>query len=260
MKYQWGFLLGDLAVALIAAGWWLYNGRVRERIPSHESMDDPEVAQAFGRVATIPPMRLLRWFVARRALGMTASGEAVDVGCGPGHLAIDLARRARGLHVTGIDLSDEVLTQGRDNAQRAGVADRVSFHRGDAQQIPFPDASLDLVVTTLSLHHWSDPVAVLDEIARVLRPGGSFLVFDLRRDMAAPFWLLVWFVTRVVGPAALRRVNEPLSSRDAAYTAQEAARLAAESLGAENLSAQSRMSGWRVTRGPAWLTIEGTGE
>jgi len=246
MNHEWRFLFGGLAGAL-AAGWWLYNGRPRERIPSHESMDDPGVARAYGWVATVPPMRLLRWFVARRAVGMTGSGQAVDLGCGPGRLVIELARRSPGLHVTGIDLSDEMLDQGQDNARRAGVADRVSFRRGDAQQIPFPDASLHLVVSTLSLHHWSDPVAVLDEIARVLRPGGSFLVFDLRRDMAAPFWLLLWFVTHVVVPAALRRVNEPLSSRNAAYTSQKAARFAE----------QSRLSGWRVTRGPVWLTIEG---
>ncbi|MGA9350639.1 MAG: class I SAM-dependent methyltransferase [Anaerolineae bacterium] len=179
---------------------------------------------------------------------MTRRGEAADLGCGPGQLVIELAQRSPGLHVTGIDLSDEMIARGQDNARRARVADRVSFRRGDAQQIPFPDASLHLVVSTLSLHHWSDPVAVLDEIARVLRPGGSFLIFDLRRDMAAPCWLLLWFVTHVVVPAALRRVNEPLGSRNAAYTPQEAARLAE----------QSCLSGWRVTRGLLWLTIEGT--
>jgi len=260
MKHKWKFLFGGLAGALVAAGWWLYNGRPRERIPSRESVDDPEAARAYGWVATMPQMQLLRWFVAHRAVGMTRRGEAADLGCGPGQLVIELARRSPGLHVTGIDLSEEMLAQGQENARRAGVAERVSFRQGDAQQIPFPDASLDLVVSTLSLHHWSDPVAVLDEIARVLRPGGSFLIFDLRRDMAAPFWLLLWFVTHVVAPAALRRVNEPLGSRNAAYTPQEAARLAAESLAAENLAGQSRLSGWRVTCGPLWLTIEGTGE
>ena len=77
--------------------------------------------------------------------------------------------------------------------------------------------------------------------------GGSFLVFDLRRDMAPPFYLLIWFATRFVVPSTLRRVNEPLSSRDAAFTPQEAATLAG----------QSQLAGWRVTRGPLWLTIEG---
>jgi ubiquinone/menaquinone biosynthesis C-methylase UbiE len=253
MKHERRFLLGNLAVALGAAAWWLYDGRPRDRTPTQESLDDPKVARAYGWVATMPPMRLLRWFVVDRAVAMTRRGAAADLGCGPGQLVIELVRRAPGLHVTGIDLSEEMIARGQDKAHRAGVADRVSFRRGDARQIPFPDASLDLVISTLSLHHWSDPVAVLDEIARVLRPGGSFLVFDLRRDMIAPCWLLLWFATHVIVPASLRRVNEPLSSRNAAYTPQEAARLAAESL-----ATQSRLSGWRVTGGPMWLTIEGT--
>jgi ubiquinone/menaquinone biosynthesis C-methylase UbiE len=241
-----------LASALIAAAWWLYDGRPRERIPSFESLDDPKVARAYGWVATSPPMQLFRWFVAHRAVRMTNRGEAADLGCGPGQLVIELARRAPGLHVTGIDLAEEMIARGQDKARRTGISERVSFRRGNAQQIPFPGASLDLVVSTLSLHHWSDPVAVLDEVARVLRPGGSFLIFDLRRDMAAPCWLLLWFATHVIVPAALRRVNEPLNSRNAAYTPQEAARLAAESL-----ATQSHLSSWRVTRGPLWLTIEG---
>jgi len=247
MKRKSACLFGSLVVAALTAAGWLYSRRPQERIPGREGLDDPEVARAFTRVAAMPQMRLLRRFVARRAVGMTARGEAVDLGCGPGHLAVELARRAPGLHVTGVDLSDELLAQGVDYARRAGVGDRVSFKKGDARQIPFPDGSLDLVLSTLSLHHWSDPVAVLDEVARVLRPSGSFLIFDLRRDMAAPVWLLLWFATRFVVPSALRRVNEPLASRDAAYTPEEAAQLAE----------QSRLSGWRVTCGPLWLTIEG---
>jgi ubiquinone/menaquinone biosynthesis C-methylase UbiE len=236
-----------LTAAILLAAWRVYSRRSRERVVSHEGLDDPDVAQAFNRIATLPQMRLLRWFVARRAVVMVQAGQAADLGSGPGHLVIRLAQAAPGLQVTGIDLSDEMLVEAEQHARRSGLEDRIAFKKGDVAQIPFPDDSLDLVVSTLSLHHWSDPVGTLDEIARVLRPGGSFLVFDLRRDMAAPFYLLLWFVTRCVVPRALRRVNEPLGSRDAAFTPQEAA----------NLAAQSHLTGWRVTRGPLWLTIEG---
>lgn len=248
MQYRRAWGCGGLLAGALAAAAWLYTGRPRERVPGHEGLDDPEVAKAFNRVATLPHMRLLRRFVARRAARMVQHGEAADLGCGPGHLVFQLARQAPGLHVTGVDLSDEMLAQADRYAERSGVRRRVSFEKGDVQQTPFPDASLDLVVSTLSLHHWSNPIAVLNEIARVLRPGGSFLVFDLRRDLSAPAWVLLWFVTHFVVPAALRRANEPLSSRNAAYTPEEAAQLAQ----------QSRLDGWRIACGPQWLAIQGT--
>ena len=267
MRRKRAFFLGGAAAILITAGWRQYSRRPRERVPSHdEGLDDPAVALAFNKIAALPHMRLLRWFVARRAAQMTQRGQAVDLGCGPGHLVIELARQAPGLQVTGIDLSDEMLERAEELAARSGVAGRqtipqglhaprggtepaagrVSFQKGDVLQILFPDNSLDLVVSTLSLHHWSRPAAVLDEIARVLRPGGSFLIFDLRRDMAMPFWLLMWFVTNLIVPSALRRVNEPLGSRDAAYTPQEA----------EALAEQSQLDNWRVVAGPLWLIME----
>jgi ubiquinone/menaquinone biosynthesis C-methylase UbiE len=232
---------------LLAAAWRLYSRRPRKRIPVHEALDDPEVAEAFNRVALMPQMGVLRRYVARRAIKMTDRGAAVDLGCGPGYLVVELARRAPELHVTGVDLSDEMLVEAEDYAQRQDMAQAVSFRKGNVQQIPFADDSLDLVVSTLSLHHWSDPVAVLDEIDRALRPGGSFLIFDLRRDLSAPAWLLLWIVTGFLVEAALRRANEPLASRNAAYTPLEARKLAE----------QSRLQGWRVIRGPVWLIIEG---
>mgnify|MGYP001829242030 CR=1 FL=1 len=248
-------LLGGMAGAILLGAWGVYSRRSRERVVSHEGLGDPEVAQAFNRIALLPQMRLLRWYVARRAVAMVQSGQAADLGSGPGHLVIKLAQAAPGLQVTGVDLSDEMLVEAGRYARRSGLEERVAFKKGDVARIPFPDNSLDLVVSTLSLHHWSDPVGVLDEIARVLRrpepaegrPGGSFMIFDLRRDMTAPFYLLLWFVTRCIVPKALRKVNEPLGSRDAAFTVQEAAHLAG----------QSHLAGWRVTHGPLWLTIEG---
>jgi ubiquinone/menaquinone biosynthesis C-methylase UbiE len=240
--------IGGLAAALLLAASQVYRRRARERIVSHEGLDDPDVAQAFNRIATLPHMRLLRWLVIRRAVTLQRTGQAVDLGSGPGYLVIEMARAASGLHVTGIDLSDEMLDEAEKHALRTGMPDRIAFKKGDVAHIPFPDDSLDLVVSTLSLHHWGDPVGVLDEIARVLRPGGSFVVFDLRRDMPAPFYVLLWTVTRCIVPRALRRVNEPLGSRDAAFTLHEAA----------DLAAQSQLTGWRVVRGPLWLFVEGS--
>jgi ubiquinone/menaquinone biosynthesis C-methylase UbiE len=246
---------GVLAFGFLAAGWMLYERRPRERVAGHEGIDDPEIAAGFNWVARMPQMYLLRWYVARRAVALREQGKAADLGCGPGLLVAELARQAPELHVTGVDLADEMLELAEQTARDAGLGERASFKKGDVRRLPFPDGSLDLVVSTLSLHHWSDPVAALDEVARVLRPadpergspGGAFLIFDLRRDLALPVWLLLWFATHAVVPPALRRANEPLASRDASYTPDEAARLASA----------SRLTGWRVTSGPLWLMIEG---
>jgi ubiquinone/menaquinone biosynthesis C-methylase UbiE len=170
-------------------------------------------------------------------------------------LVAELVRQAPGLHVTGVDLADEMLAEAEETARRMGLGGRAAFKKGDVQRMPFPDGSLDLVVSTLSLHHWIDPSVVFDEVARVLRPpdpergipGGAFVIFDLRRDLAIPFWVLLWFVTHVIVPPALRRANEPLASRDAAYTPSEAAKLAQ----------RSQLTGWRVSCGPLWLVVEG---
>ncbi len=232
---------------LMGVGAWLYHHRPRERIRSHESLDDPDIAKAFGAVSTKLPWKLLRWYIARRALSLKNQGRAVDIGCGPGYLVALLAKNSMGLHVTGLDLSEEMLEQALAHTQAVGVENKVVFKIGDAGQLPFEDHSVDLVVSSLSLHHWWDPIDVMNEIARVLRPGGAFLIFDIRRDLAAPLWLFLWFITHFIVPDPLRRVNEPLSSRDAAYTCEEAG----------DLLKKSELENGVVVCRPGWLMIEG---
>jgi SAM-dependent methyltransferase len=107
-------------------------------------------------------------------------GRVLEVGCGPGRLSIRLARR-HGLDVTGLDLDPAMIQRARANAHRWGPGGlRPSFLVGDVASMALPDASFDLVVSTLSMHHWADPGAGLAEIGRVLRPGGRALVWDLR--------------------------------------------------------------------------------
>jgi SAM-dependent methyltransferase len=107
--------------------------------------------------------------------------RVLEVGCGPGRLSILLASRY-GLDVTGLDLDPAMIERAIANAERSGDGGgrRPSFVVGDVSSLAFPDGSIDLVVSTLSMHHWADPTAGLAEICRVLSPGGRPLVWDSR--------------------------------------------------------------------------------
>jgi SAM-dependent methyltransferase len=107
--------------------------------------------------------------------------RVLEVGCGPGHLSIRLARQ-HGLEVTGLDLDSAMISRARANADRPGGGHqpRPSLLVGDVAALAFPDQSFDLVVSTLSMHHWADPTAGLAEIGRVLRPGARALIWDFR--------------------------------------------------------------------------------
>ena len=105
--------------------------------------------------------------------------RVLEVGCGPGRLSILLAHR-HGLRVTGLDLDPEMIELARANATATSDGDTPSFEVGNASALSFPDESFDLVVSTLSMHHWTDVRAALSEIGRVLRPNGRALVWDLR--------------------------------------------------------------------------------
>jgi SAM-dependent methyltransferase len=107
--------------------------------------------------------------------------RVLEVGCGPGHLLIQLARHHR-LEVTGLDLDPAMIARARANSRRAETGDqrRPAFLVGDVAALAFPDRSFDLVLSTLSMHHWADPAAGLAEIGRVLRPGARALIWDFR--------------------------------------------------------------------------------
>jgi SAM-dependent methyltransferase len=109
-----------------------------------------------------------------------AGARVLEVGCGPGQLSLRLARQ-HGLEVTGLDLDPAMIARAQAATDRPGTGERrPSFLVGDVAALAFPDRSFDLVVSTLSMHHWADPAAGLAEIGHVLRPDARALVWDLR--------------------------------------------------------------------------------
>lgn len=102
--------------------------------------------------------------------------EAVlDIGCGTGHTALAFARRAG--RVEALDLTDEMLAQGRRLAAERGLSN-LCFREGDVAALPYGDASFDVVTSRLSAHHYAQPDLAVREAARVLRPGGIVLLVD----------------------------------------------------------------------------------
>ena len=89
---------------------------------------------------------------------------------------MEISHRLREARIVGIDVSPSMLLWAGRHATTDG---RLRFLVGDAANLPFDDASVDVVVSTLSMHHWSDPADVFAEIARVLRPDGVALIYDL---------------------------------------------------------------------------------
>ena len=111
---------------------------------------------------------------------MPEISAVLEIGSGPGELAIEIARRLPGGEVVGIDLAQAMIDRAAEHARVAGMDEHVRFGLADAAKLPLAEASFDVVVSTLSMHHWSDPAAVFGEIGRVLRPGGIALIYDLR--------------------------------------------------------------------------------
>lgn len=108
-----------------------------------------------------------------------AGSHILEVAPGPGYLAIELAQEGA-YAVTGLDISKSFVDIAQTNARQAGVT--VDFRQGNASAMPFAAATFDFVVCCAAFKNFTEPVAAIEEMARVLNPGGQALINDLRKD------------------------------------------------------------------------------
>jgi ubiquinone/menaquinone biosynthesis C-methylase UbiE len=149
------------------------------------------------RFKLVPEMegRTARWYARQRSSGdqMEAyragaaklaeefpdGNDVLEVAPGPGFHAIELARTGR-FRVTGLDISRTFVELANDRARQAGVD--VDFRQGDVAAMPFAAESFDLVVCQAAFKNFTQPGDALDEMHRALRPGGTAIIQDMRRD------------------------------------------------------------------------------
>jgi demethylmenaquinone methyltransferase / 2-methoxy-6-polyprenyl-1,4-benzoquinol methylase len=127
--------------------------------------------------------------------------RVLDVACGTAGASLQLADRTKA-QIVGIDITEEMLHQGRRNIDRAGKNDRIQLIAGRGQQLPFVDAEFDALTFTYLLRYVDDPQSTLDEMARVVKPGGvaASLEFLLPPSRFWRFWW--WGYTRLILPMA----------------------------------------------------------
>lgn len=199
-----GFRRGLLVGGVIAFLWTVLGNRRRRTSIA---------AWAIGRLETVPfpATRIYSWAagrlmrdvyraVAEDVVSEARSGELLELGGGPGYLAVEMAARARDLQITAMDLSGDMVLLAESRVHYAGLGKQVKVIHGDAKDIPFEDGSFDFVVSLGGLHHWIAPELVLSEVYRVLKRGGKAWIYDVRRETPEE----AWEVARQGLPALLR--------------------------------------------------------
>ncbi|MCZ7674961.1 MAG: bifunctional demethylmenaquinone methyltransferase/2-methoxy-6-polyprenyl-1,4-benzoquinol methylase UbiE [Roseovarius sp.] len=111
-------------------------------------------------------------------LAPRAGQRLLDVAGGTGDISFRFLKRAGEAYATVLDLTEEMLVEGRKRAEAERLADRLTWVVGDAMALPFADASFDVYTVSFGIRNMTDPQQVLDEAFRVLRPGGRLMVLE----------------------------------------------------------------------------------
>lgn len=143
-------------------------------------------------------------------------GLALEIGPGPGYLGLEWLKKTNETNLMLLEISPDMITIAKKNTREYGFESRVKYILGNALLMPFNDNMFNGLFTSASLHEWEHPEKVLDEIYRILKPGGRFCITDLRRDMSP---VVKWVMKIMIKEKELK--SGLISSVNAAYTIEE---------------------------------------
>lgn len=151
----------------------------------------------------------------RRTVSLVAAGhphDILDVAAGTGDISIAMARRIPGTTITGIDLSEEMLAAGRTKVSHRKLDNRITLLCGDAERMPFADASFDAVTIGFGIRNFSDIKAGLAEAYRVLRSGGKLFILEFSTPHGMVFGPLYRFYFHRILPVIGRLISKDSSA------------------------------------------------
>ena len=135
-----------------------------------------------------------------KALQLQPGAKVLDLATGTGDLAIRIAQDAPTAHIVGLDPSREMLRVFERKIAAAGLGQRVSLEFGEAEKLPFPDASFDAITMAFGIRNAHDRPAALREMARVVKPGGRIAILELSEPRSGPLGAFARFHVHVLVP------------------------------------------------------------
>lgn len=153
-----------------------------QRVTEPEVMDSPEEANEYDAMDFTD----VNTAFAQRAVALgPPAGLILDAGTGTARIPILMIQRCPQWQIIGIDLAPSMLAVGQANVERSGLGQQIQLELVDAKQLPYPDASFDMIVSNSLVHHLPSPLPFLVELKRVLKPNGAVLLRDLIRPASA---------------------------------------------------------------------------
>lgn len=148
------------------------------------------------------------------ALDIHQPQQILDIATGTGDFALLLAKRIKPQHIVGADISEGMMAVGREKVKEEGLQNVISFQHEDCMQFSFPDGSFDAVTSSYGVRNFQNLDKGLQEMQRVLRPGGHLLIVELTPPPSFPMKQLFWLYAHVVMPLLGRLISHD----DSAYT------------------------------------------
>jgi ubiquinone/menaquinone biosynthesis C-methylase UbiE len=174
-----------------------------------------------------------------------SKGVVLQIGHGPGYTGLEWLKHTEGTHLAAFEVSPEMIEIAKRNLKEyPGLEKRIKYVQGNAEKMEFDNNSFDGVFCNGELHEWPNPIAVFNEINRVLKPGGKYFIRAHRRDIN-PLALLHQKITMRKLPKSAQEDFMTITS--AAYIYEEL----------ETILEKSNLKGWNLEKESIRLTVSG---